>query len=103
MVIAGAALGALVVVGVVALVLIRGDNSEFECADTGLEGPLRMTPEEAVDAFAEQHGGQGSDWEPIGDGDFKPRNAAERLGLQSIGVSEIRPATWQVTGGCVGS
>jgi hypothetical protein len=96
-----AVLGVVVIVGLAALTLMRDDGSAYGCADVGLEGPRGTTPEEALAAFVERKGGDGSDWEAVGDDDFKPRHALGLLGFEGLSVREVQPGTWQVVGGCV--
>lgn len=91
----------VVVVGVAALTLMRDDGSVYGCADVGLEGPRGTTAEEALAAFVERKGGDGADWEAVGDDDFKPRHARALLGFEGLSVHEVQPGTWQVVGGCV--
>ena len=97
------ALGLVAVAGVVALGLMLRDERVYSCRDVGLEGPLAATPEEAIDAFAVLKGGDGADWEALGDDTFAPRGGLpELLGFGQLGVDEVQPGTWQVAGGCVG-
>lgn len=89
------------VVGVGALALMRDDGSVHNCADVGLQGPPGTTADEALAGFVERKGGDGADWEAVGDDDFKPRHAPELLGFEGLSVREVQPGTWQVVGGCV--
>jgi hypothetical protein len=82
------------------------DEPERSCADVGLTTEASgSTPDDAMSAWVTSQGGDPSDWASGGERlehSYHPVTpAAEPQGYVEVGVREVSPGVWRVTGACV--